>query len=171
MIYLVKKSFKIAASFASALCLSRHWLNLVVRAGWQLRKHVSQCVPSCRRQCEGGRDIENTLDIFPCNGCPKSSRVSQTLTIHFSSSGDSSCSFSCVAPLCRAPLSRSCKVPYGIPYCKAVAWIDSSRPERYAGLASGISFSLSIAAALHFTLPMAVLLWCKSDNCVCERGN
>jgi hypothetical protein len=110
-----KKSFKIAALFAFALCLSSHWLNLVVRAGWQLRKGVSQCVPSCRWQCEGRRDTENALDIFPCNGYPKSSRVSQNLTIHFSSSGVSSRSFWCVAHHGWTPWSQTWKVPYSVP--------------------------------------------------------
>jgi len=130
MIYLAKKSFKIAGSFALALCLSRLWLNLVVMAAWWLRKRDIQSIPSCRHRCEGRRENVNTLSIFPCNGFPKSSRVSQNLTIHYSFSGVSSCSYSCAAPIGCAPLSRSRKVPYGIPYVDAAARIHGSRPVR-----------------------------------------
>ena len=132
-------------------------------AGWRLKKHVIQCLPSCRHQCGGRRDIPNALTIFVCNGCPKSSRVSQNLTIDFSSSRVSSCSFSCAALLGCAPLSRSHKVPYGTQYVEAAAWIDGSRPERYACLPSQMSFSLSVACQ-HFTLPMVVLLRGESEN-------
>jgi len=171
MIYLVKKVLQIAGSFALALCLSRLCLNLVVMAGWWLLKHVSQCLPSCRRRCEGRRDIANVLTIFPCTGCPKSSRVSQNLTIDFSSSGVSSCSFSGPVPLCCALLSRSRKVPYGILYVEAAAQIDGSRPVRDPCLDSRISSSLPIAASLHFTLPMVAMVHGKSENSVCEQGN
>ena len=133
-------------------------------AGWRLRKCVIQCISSCRRQFEGRRDIANALTIFPCNGCPKSSRVSQNLTIDFSSSGVSSCSFSCAAPLGCAPLNQSRKVLCRIPYGEAAAHIVGSRSVRYACLASRISFSLSIAASLHFSLPMVALLRGKSEN-------
>jgi len=170
MIYLAKKSFKIAGSFALALCRSRRWLNFAVTAGWQLGKHVIQCLPSCHRQCGGRREIANAWTIFACNGCPKSSRVSQNLTIDFSSSRISSCSFSCAVLLGCAPLSRSRKVQYVTPYVEAAARIDGSRPEQYACLASRMSFSLSVAS-LHFTLPMVALLRGESENWVSVRGN
>ena len=127
-------------------------------AGWQLRKLVIQCLPSCRCRCGGRWDITNALTILACNGCSKSSRVSQNLTIDFSSSRVSSCSFSCAALLGCAPLRQSCKVPYVIQYVESAAQIDHSRPEWYACLALQMSFSLSVAASLHVTLPMVVLL-------------
>jgi len=170
MIYLAKKSCKIAGSFALALCRSGRWVNIAVTAGWRLRKRVIQCLPSCCRQCGGRRDIANALTIFTCNGCPKSSRVTQNLTIDFSSSRVSSCSFSCAALLGCAPLSRSRKVAYGTPYVEPAARIDGSRPEPYACLALRMSFSLSVAS-LHFTLPMVALLRGESENWVCVQGN
>jgi len=171
MIYLVKKLLKIAGSFALAFCLSRHWMNLAVIAGWQLRKRVIQCFPSCFCQCEGRREITTALTIFPCNGCPKSSRVSQNLTIDFASSAVSSCFFAGAAPFGCASLSWSRKVPYGIPFVDAAVWIDSSRPEQYTCLASCISFYLSTSAYLHFTLLMVALLRGKREYWVSEWGN
>ena len=143
--------FKIAGSFALAHCRSRRWLNFAVTAGWQLRKSVIQCLPSCYRRCGGWRDIANALTIFACNGCPKSSRVSPNLTIDFSSSRVSSCSFSCAALLGCAPLSWSHEVQFITPYVDAAGRIDCSRPERYACLASWMSFSQSVASP-HFTV-------------------
>jgi hypothetical protein len=132
MIYLAKKSFKIAESFAFAICISRLWLNLVVMAGAWLKMHVIQWLPSCSCRCEGRMDITNAFSIFPCNKCPKSSRVSQNLTIDFSSSGDSSCCFSCAAPLGCASLRPSGKVHCDIASVEAAAQIDGSDPARYA---------------------------------------
>jgi hypothetical protein len=150
---------------------SRCWLNFAVIAGLQLNNRDFQYLPSCHDRCGGRRDIVNALTIFTCNGCPKSSRVSQNLTIDFSSSRVSSCSFTCGALLGCAHQSRFRKVPYSIPYVDAAARIDGSRHEQYACLALWISFSLSIAASLHFTLPMVALLQGESENWVCVRGN
>jgi len=161
---LQKMSFKIAGCMALAHCQSRRRLNLAVSAGWQLGKCVIQCLPSCRHQCEGRRDIANALIILLFNRCPMSSRVLHNLTINFSSSKVSSYSFSCVALLGCAPLSQSCKVPHGKLYIEAAAWIDGLIREQYACLTSQLSFSLSVTASQHFTLPMILLLLGESEN-------
>jgi len=166
-----KKSFTIAACFAFALCQSGDWLYFAAIAGWQVRKHVIKCFPSCHRRCRGRRYIANALTIFTCTGCPKSSRVSQNLTIDFPSSTVSSCCFSCAALLGCAPLTGSHKVPYGIPYVEAAEQIDGSRPEWDAWLALRISFSLSVSASLHFTVPMVALLGGESENWVSVWDN
>jgi len=118
---LQKKAFKIAGSFGLALRWSRCWLNFAVIAGWQLRKCVILCLPSCRHWCGGRRDIAHALIMFAWNRCLKSSRVSHNLTIDFSSSRVSSCCFSCTALLACAPLSQSHKIPHYLPYVEAAA--------------------------------------------------
>jgi hypothetical protein len=69
IIYRAKKSFKIAQWFALALCRSIHWVNFALFAGWQLRKSVIVCLPSCHRY-GGTRDNPNAITIFAGNGCP-----------------------------------------------------------------------------------------------------
>lgn len=168
MIYLVKKFFKIAGSFAFAYCQSRCWLNFALIAGWLLPMHVIQWLPSCHHRCGGRRVSANTLTIFPCNGCPKSSTVSQNVTIDVSSPGIVSCSFSCTAVDSCGPLSQCCKVPYSIPYTKAAAQIDSSRSKWYACLVWWISVSLSFGTSLHDMLPQLALQlgWSANGSCV-----
>jgi hypothetical protein len=71
MMYVVKKSFKIVCLFALGHCGSRLWLNFAVIAGWQLRKHVIECLPSSQGQCGDSRIIINGITIFPPKRCPK----------------------------------------------------------------------------------------------------
>jgi hypothetical protein len=150
--------------FTFALWWSRCWQNLIVIAGWQFSKRFIQCLPNWRQCCRGCRDIAYSFNISTCSGCSWSSRASQNLTIEFSSSGVSSCCVSCAAVRGWAPLGPSHRVLNILPYVEAATWMDVTSLVKYAHLACRMSFSLSAAGSLCFTLPMAAVVQWGGEN-------
>jgi hypothetical protein len=104
--------------------------------------------------------IVNVLSFHAWNGYPKSSRVSETLKIDFSSYRVSCCSCSGAALLRYAPLSQCRKVPYDIQSVEAVAQIDEDLNGMHVSLCKSHSFS----PLLHLWASLCQLLSCCGET-------